>query len=71
MRVFTPGKRVVQSQYGAGTVTSANEYHTIIDFDAHGVRTFSTRLVSLTETSEPAPDRPAPKRKRAVRTPKS
>jgi hypothetical protein len=27
---------------GDGTVNSVNEYHTVIDFDAHGVRTFAS-----------------------------
>ena len=66
MRFFSTGDRVLQAQYGTGTVTAANEYHTTIDFDEHGRRTFSTRLVSLSATNEPAPNK-APARKRAVK----
>ncbi len=67
MHAFTPGARVVQPQYGAGTVTTVNQYHTVIEFDAHGMRTFATNMVNLTGTSEPAPAKPAKKtRKRAV-----
>jgi hypothetical protein len=42
MKFFVPGDRVSQAQYGHGTVTRADEYHTSIDFDDHGPRTFST-----------------------------
>jgi hypothetical protein len=46
---------VSQPQYGDGTVTAANEYHTVIDFDAHGSRTFATPLVHLERSSTAAP----------------
>jgi hypothetical protein len=59
----------MQAQYGNGTVTSANEHHTVIDFDEHGVRTFSTRLVRLERSSTAAPGKPA--RRRAARKPKA
>ncbi len=65
MRMFAVGDRVVQPQYGPGTITTVNQYHTVIDFDHHGVRTFVTRIVQLAETTEPAPVRPArPSRKK-------
>jgi hypothetical protein len=56
---YAPGDRVTHSQYGDGTLVSANEYHTVIDFDAHGVRTFSSPRVVLTAASTPAPVKPA------------
>ncbi len=59
MRMFAVGDRVYQPQYGPGTVTTVNQYHTVIDFDNHGVRTFVTRIVQLAETTEPAPAKPA------------
>ena len=59
------GARVAQTSYGAGTVTLANEYHTIIDFDEHGLRTFATRIVQLEQSDTVAPERP----KRARRKP--
>ena len=63
MRVYAKGDRVAQAQYGAGTVTDANEHHTVIDFDAHGLRRFATRLVRLEPSSEPAPaGKPAARR---------
>ncbi len=65
MRRYAAGDRVVQAQYGAGTIVDVNEHHTVIEFDEHGRRTFSTRLVTLQATNEPAPAK-AP-RKRATK----
>ena len=61
------GDRVSHSQYGDGTLTSVNEYHTVIDFDGHGVRTFSTRLVVLVASTTPAPEKPAKRIRRTKR----
>ena len=47
MRLFLIGDRVSQQQYGPGTVAAANEYHTTVDFDEHGSRTFATSIVKL------------------------
>jgi hypothetical protein len=69
MATRTPGDRVTHSQYGDGTVRSVNEYHTIIDFDAHGERTFASSRVVLGASSTPAPVKPV--RKKAVRKPKA
>ncbi len=63
MTIHAKGDRVVQANSGPGTVTDADDQHTIIDVDAHGTRVFSTRLVVLEPTSEPAPAR---SRKRAA-----
>ena len=68
MRRYTAGDRVVQAQYGSGTIVDVNEHHTVIEFDEHGRRTFATRLVVLQATNEPAPAKAA--RKRATRTTK-
>ena len=57
MRLFTKGNRVTQPQYGAGTITSTDDHHTVIEFDQHGRRTFITTMVTLDATSEPAPVR--------------
>ena len=59
MAVHASGDRVLHSQYGDGTVSRVNEYHTVIDFDAHGVRTFSSPRVVLVASSTPAPVKPA------------
>jgi len=68
MKLYTTGDRVSQAQYGDGTVTSADEYHTRIDFDLHGPRTFATTRVSLTRANTPAPVKVAASRaKRAAR----
>ena len=74
MRIFSTADRVTQPTYGPGTVTSANDRHTIIDFDNHGVRTFITTMATLQATSEPAPPRAKtrrPARKKAAAAPKA
>jgi hypothetical protein len=65
MLKYTPGDRVTHTQYGDGTLNSVNEYHTVIDFDAHGVRTFSSPRVSLAPSSTPAPVKPTKPARRA------
>ena len=67
MRAYAVGDRVSEAKFGDGTVTSSNEYHTVIDFDEHGVRTFSTSIVRLNKASSIAPAKPVKKaaRKRA------
>ena len=62
MRLVKPGDRVIQPQYGAGTVTEVTDERTVIDFDDHGVKKFVSHLVSLQLTERPAPDRPARRR---------
>ena len=62
MRLVKPGDRVLQPQYGAGTVTEVTDERTVIDFDDYGVRKFVSHLVSLTLTERPAPERPARRR---------
>jgi len=69
MLKYTPGDRVAHTQYGDGTVNSMNEYHTVIDFDAHGVRTFSSPRVVLSASSTPAPVKPAKAARRTKRPP--
>jgi hypothetical protein len=67
MRLFAKGDRVTQPNYGPGTITEANAYHTVIEFDEHGVRTFVTDRVILEPTSSPAPARAKNRGKRAPR----
>jgi hypothetical protein len=62
MKAWTKGDRVVQATYGPGTLVEVNEHHTVIEFDEGGRKTFSTRLVSLQSTNEPAPAKAARKR---------
>jgi hypothetical protein len=73
MKLYSIGARVAQTTYGVGTITLANEYHTIIDFDEYGTRTFATRIVQLEPTNTLAPIRPkrAPRKKAAPRLPKA
>jgi len=68
-KTWAKGDRVVQPTYGAGTILEYNEHHVVIEFDEHGRKTFSTRLVVLQGTSEPAPAKAA--RKRAPRKTKA
>jgi hypothetical protein len=62
--VHNPGDRVSHTQYGDGTLVSANEFHTVIDFDAHGRRTFSSPRVVLGMATTPAPEKPVRAAKR-------
>ena len=62
MKAWAKGDRVTQPTYGAGTLVEVNEHHTVIDFDEHGRRVFSTRLVVLQASNEPAPVKAARKR---------
>ena len=68
MKFFVPGDRVSQAQYGHGTVTRADEYHTSIDFDDHGPRTFSTPRSHLERSQTPAPVKPPKRTRKAPRT---
>lgn len=49
------GDRVAHGEYGPGTITEQDVYHTVIDFDAHGSRRFVTSKVVLERTSVPGP----------------
>ena len=65
MRLYQPGDRVSQAQYGHGTVIRADQYHTRIDFDAHGLHTFSTvRVTSLEPSDTVAPAKPTGRRRK-------
>jgi len=52
---YSVGDRVSQPQYGDGTVSGVNEYHTRITFDEHGPRTFMTSRVTLKSSYTLAP----------------
>jgi hypothetical protein len=66
MSIHSAGDRVAHAQYGDGTVSSVNQYHTVIEFDAHGARTFVSPRVVLTHSTTPAPEKPV-RRKAAAR----
>jgi hypothetical protein len=70
MKAWAKGDRVVQATYGPGTLVEVNEHHTVIEFDEGGRKTFSTRLVSLQSTNEPAPAKAARKRATKAKTKK-
>ena len=67
MVLYSAGDRVSQLQYGTGTVTVANDHHTVIEFDAHGPRTFATRLVRLEASATAAPPKPVKTRRRTAK----
>jgi hypothetical protein len=55
MQLPTVGDRVLQLEYGPGTITAIDVYHTVIEFDRHGPRRFVTNRVVLESTSDPGP----------------
>ena len=57
------GDRVQHEQYGAGTVTLLDVYHTVIDFDGHGLRRFVTNRIVVERTDDPGP---TPSERRAI-----
>jgi hypothetical protein len=63
MRHYVTGDRVTHEQYGDGTVSRVDQYHTVIEFDGHGKRTFSSPRVVLSASSTIAPVKPAPRRR--------
>jgi len=65
MASFKVGDRVVQANYGPGTITGADDHHIVINFDEHGVKTFATSLVALERTASPAPQKTAKSRRTA------
>jgi hypothetical protein len=67
MATHSRGDRVAHDHYGDGTVSSVNQYHTVIEFDAHGVRTFVSPRVVLTPSTTPAPEKPKRARRTAAR----
>jgi hypothetical protein len=69
MRSFQVGDRVSQATYGDGTITAINERHTVVNFDAHGTRTFATPIVRLEPSSTTAPAAPARASRRKRTTP--
>jgi hypothetical protein len=64
VRIPAKGSRVSRPEYGPGTITSADERYTVIEFDNHGRRVFITDMVTLESTNEPAPVRAKAKRRK-------
>jgi hypothetical protein len=64
MKLFAKGSRVLQSNYGSGTVMTSDERYTVIEFDLHGKRTFITDMVALSASDQPAPSKPEKARRR-------
>jgi hypothetical protein len=68
MKSWAKGDRVQQPTYGSGTLVEVNENHTVIDFDEHGRKVFSSRLVTLAASSQPAPNKAPTKRAKKKKT---
>jgi len=68
---YNAGDRVTHSQYGDGTLVTTNEYHTVIEFDLHGRRTFSSPRVVLSSCSTLAPPKPVRRGGRRAAAPRS
>jgi hypothetical protein len=68
MAGYSVGDRVSHGQYGDGTITRVDQYHTVIEFDEHGTRTFSSPLVVLTSAATSAPAKTPRKRARKSTT---
>jgi hypothetical protein len=61
---ITKGARVSQPKYGPGTITDSDGSHVVIDFDNHGPKRFVSSMVALSPTTEPAPEKTKPTRRR-------
>lgn len=66
MKRSSKGNRVSHSRYGIGTITTADERYTVIEFDDHGKKTFVTDQVVLAASDEPEPNKPAKTRRKAT-----
>jgi hypothetical protein len=65
VRGYAIGDRISQPQYGTGTIRLLDEYHTVIDFDEHGIRRFSTPMVKLEKSDTIEPGKPAKRTRKA------
>ena len=68
MKPYPKNSRVTHASYGAGTITSADETYTIIEFDDHGRRVFMTDMVALSKTDIAAPAKKTKEKKAAKRS---
>jgi hypothetical protein len=55
MKRFEVGSRVVDPNYGPGSVIAVEDAYTRVQFDEHGVKKFLTSMSKLEHTDEPAP----------------
>jgi hypothetical protein len=69
MLKYARGARITHTHYGDGTLQSVNQYHTVIDFDVHGVRKFSSPRVVLAPSATPPPVRPTSRPRQPKRPP--
>lgn len=71
MKGLTKGDRIQHALYGTGTVTDVSDQHTVIAFDAEGVRKFVTSLAVFERTEVVAPASKSRKKAAAVGRPKA
>ena len=75
MKRFEVGSRVVDPNYGPGSVIAVEDAYTRVQFDEHGIKKFLTAMSKLEPTDEPAPAsakgsaKPRRKRKTAAKVP--
>jgi hypothetical protein len=55
MKRFEVGSRVIDPNYGPGSVIAVEDAYTRVQFDEHGVKKFLTSMSKLEPTDEPAP----------------
>jgi hypothetical protein len=73
LKGLTKGDRIQHALYGTGTVTDVSDQHTVIAFDAEGVRKFVSSIAVFERTEVVAPASASKSRKKAaaVARPKS
>jgi len=68
MQALPEGQFVKHAQYGLGVVTQSDTERTSIDFHVHGIKKFSTQLMTVELTDEAPPAKPHPaRRKKALK----
>jgi len=55
LKDFAVSQRITHSVYGAGTITSLDDRHVVIEFDEGGRKKFVTSIVQLEHSETPAP----------------
>ena len=55
LKDFAVSHRITHSVYGAGTITSLDDRHVVIEFDEGGRKKFVTSIVQLEHSETPAP----------------
>ena len=67
MKVYPPGQKLRDTNYGTGVVLAADPEYTTIRFRGHGVKKFITAMLHMEAIGEPKP--PASSAPAAARAP--